>query len=214
MKHHPDKGGEPREDIVDVFKEVMALDEGCASGPSSPVLERASSSDWEMCMGGCGVPLKAGKWGVCGKCFKMGHKGRTEKCWEGYVFCRGCGTHVGAEKGVCGPCWEKEQALKGSSPSRGSSTPSPPPVSLSPPVDKVGTGRCVSGACVYYPVGFDVVGSDVHGREVEGAFLVDSFSQMVTESGSWDFYMSRMLLDVWQRTGRVFMAVCAGGSAL
>ena len=26
--------------------------------------------------------------------------------------------------------------------------------------------------------------------------------------------MSRMLLVVWQRTGRVFMAVCAGGSAL
>ena len=59
-----------------------------------------------------------------------------------------------------------------------------------------------------------VDGSDVHGREVDGAFLVDSFSQMVTESGSWDYYMSRMLLDLWQRTGRVFMAVCAGGSAL
>ena len=67
---------------------------------------------------------------------------------------------------------------------------------------------------MYYPDGYDVVGSDVHGREVDGAFLVDSFSQMVTESGSWDYYMSRMLLDLWQRTGRVFMAVCAGGSAL
>ena len=67
---------------------------------------------------------------------------------------------------------------------------------------------------MYYPDGYDIVGSEVYAREVEGAFLVDSFSQMVTESGSWDYFMSRMLLDIWQRTGRVFMAVCAGGSAL
>ena len=38
--------------------------------------------------------------------------------------------------------------------------------------------------------------------------------QMIKESGGWDYYMSRMLLNLWQRTGRVFMAVCAGGSAL
>ena len=253
LKHHPDKGGEPRDDIVDLFKELMALDEARASAVSTPVRERASpspSEEWETCMGGCGALLKAGGWGVCNGCYKSGHKGRTEQCSDGFVLCRGCGVHVKASVGACKPCLKKERQADGNpvdapavgfvlcrggcgahvKASRGVCKPcakvegesSPKDVRSPSPAGASGRrqetcargGRCASGAYVYYPDGYHVPGTAVYGREVEGAFLVDSLSQMVSESGGWDYYMSRMLLDVWQRTGRVFMAVCAGGSAL
>ena len=116
FKHHPDKGGEPRDDIVDVFKELMALDEAGASAVPTPVRERASpspSEEWETCMGGCGTLLKAGGWGVCNGCYKSGHKGRTEQCSDGFVLCRGCGVHVKASVGACKPCLKKERQADG-----------------------------------------------------------------------------------------------------
>ena len=69
-------------------------------GASSVVEEKT----WEACMGGCGVWLKGGGWGVCHGCYKKGHKGRTEECGEGFALCRGCGVHVKASVGACKPC--------------------------------------------------------------------------------------------------------------
>ena len=43
---------------------------------------------------------------------------------------------------------------------------------------------------------------------------MDSFSQLYADASRWDYYMGRMLLHVYKETGLVFMAVCAGGSAL
>ena len=51
------------------------------------------------------------------------------------------------------------------------------------------------------------------GKGVTGAFLVDSFFQFHVDAKTWDYYMGRMLLYLWEKTGRVYMAVCAGGSA-
>ena len=60
---------------------------------------------------------------------------------------------------------------------------------------------------MYYPDGYS-------NESVYGCFVVDSFAQMVKEDGSWSWYMTRMLTDMWKSTGRVYIAVCAGGSAL
>eukprot|EP00973_Karenia_brevis_P017875 2455195-Karenia_brevis.AAC.1 len=37
---------------------------------------------------------------------------------------------------------------------------------------------------------------------------------MIVNASTWDYYMSRMLRHLWEKTGKVFMACCAGGSAL
>ena len=75
-------------------------------------------------------------------------------------------------------------------------------------------GRRTSGAWVYYPDGYEANPIEFDGKQVEGAFLVDSFSQFYANASNWDYYMGRMLLHVYKETGLVFMAVCAGGSAL
>ena len=67
---------------------------------------------------------------------------------------------------------------------------------------------------MYYPEGYQVNREAFGGKPVEGVFLVDSYSQMVVDQWTWDYYMGRMLRHLWERTGKVFMAVCAGGSAL
>ena len=67
---------------------------------------------------------------------------------------------------------------------------------------------------MYYPEGYQVNRDAFGGKPVEGVFLVDSYSQMVVDQWTWDYYMGRMLRHLWERTGQVFMAVCAGGSAL
>ena len=71
-------------------------------------------------------------------------------------------------------------------------------------------GRHSSGAWVYYPDGYDSAADP----RVAGAWLVDSFSQFWKSEREWDYYMGRMLRSVWDSTGVVCMAVCAGGSAL
>ena len=38
--------------------------------------------------------------------------------------------------------------------------------------------------------------------------------QFHVDERTWDYYMGRMLLHLWRETGHVYMAVCAGGSAL
>ena len=43
---------------------------------------------------------------------------------------------------------------------------------------------------------------------------MDSFFQFHVDAKTWDYYMGRMLLHLFTKTGRVYMAVCAGGSAL
>ena len=75
-------------------------------------------------------------------------------------------------------------------------------------------GRRASGAWVYYPDGYEANPGDFNGKQVEGAFLVDCFSQFYADASRWDYYMGRMLLHVYIETGLVFMAACAGGSAL
>ena len=63
---------------------------------------------------------------------------------------------------------------------------------------------------MYYPDGYDSAADP----RVAGAWLVDSFSQFWKSEREWDYYMGRMLRSVWDSTGVVCMAVCAGGSAL
>ena len=52
-------------------------------------------------------------------------------------------------------------------------------------------------------------------QPVYGAFLIDSFSYMVDRSVGRrdDYYVARMLKELWQVTGYVFMAVYMGGAA-
>ena len=40
----------------------------------------AEEKTWEACMGGCGVWLKGGGWGVCSGCYKKGH-GTNRGMW-------------------------------------------------------------------------------------------------------------------------------------
>ena len=75
-------------------------------------------------------------------------------------------------------------------------------------------GRRPSGAWVYYPDGYETDVASFGGKNVTGAFLVDSFFQFHVDERTWDYYMGRMLLHLWKETGHVYMAVCAGGSAL
>ena len=75
-------------------------------------------------------------------------------------------------------------------------------------------GRRSSGAWVYYPDGYEADVGAFGGRGVAGAFLVDSLFQFYVDARTWDYYMGRMLLHLWEQTGCVYMAVCAGGSAL
>jgi len=75
-------------------------------------------------------------------------------------------------------------------------------------------GRRASGAWVYYPDGYEAGVSSFGGQHVTGAFLMDSFSQFHVDAKTWDYYVGRMLLNLWKQTGHVYMAVCAGGSAL
>ena len=76
--------------------------------------EHVSDADkWEQCMGGCGVWLKAGKWGVCAGCWRRGHAGRIQECEAAWVLCRGCGVHVKSSPGACKPCLREEAARSG-----------------------------------------------------------------------------------------------------
>ena len=72
-----------------------------------------------------------------------------------------------------------------------------------------------SRACIYYPEHYCVRPELYRHQKVIGCFLIDSLSQMVTEDGKcFDHYMERALTYLWETTGKVYMAVCAGGSAL
>ena len=52
-----------------------------APSPSFPQPARVVEEKvWELCMGGGGVWLKAGGWGVCKGCYKTGHVGRSFEC--------------------------------------------------------------------------------------------------------------------------------------
>ena len=75
-------------------------------------------------------------------------------------------------------------------------------------------GRRPSGAWVYYPDGYEADVGSFGGKSVTGAFLVDSFYQFHVDAKTWDYYMGRMLLHLDKQTELVYMAVCAGGSAL
>jgi hypothetical protein len=183
--------------------------------------EVSAGAAWEKCSGGCGTELKAGGWGVCNACYRNGVPGRAYECEPGFVLCSGCGVHVKASVGICRPCGQKKNTV--------------PEYVQSPALDKrnkrwarraVGVqqlvthfqletgGRRASGAWVYYPDGYEANPNEFNGKQVEGAFLVDSFSQFHANARQWDYYMGRMLLHVYKETGLVFMAVCAGGSAL
>ena len=67
--------------------------------PSTVATEHTSG--WELCMGGCGSWLKAGRWGVCKACHRAGHAGREYPCDEGFVPCRGCGVQVKEIRSIC-----------------------------------------------------------------------------------------------------------------
>ena len=52
------------------------------------------------------------------------------------------------------------------------------------------------------------------GQRVFGVFLVDSFYYFKKSKGAKKEYMEEMLSELWQQTGKVFMAVCSGGASL
>ena len=66
----------------------------------------------------------------------------------------------------------------------------------------------------YYPLHYQTDTGRYQNAAVTGAFLVDSFAYMRTTDGSCDEYMPRMLEHLYATTGKVFMALCKGGSAL
>ena len=76
-------------------------------------------------------------------------------------------------------------------------------------------GRRRYGVQVVYPDGYEQDAVALFDNQpVHGAFLIDSFSEMVDEAGKQDQYVGRMLKEVWRVTGWVFMAVYKGGAAL
>ena len=151
--------------------------------------EACAGTEWEECSGGCGVQLKAGRWGVCDRCYRTGVPARVHACEPGRIPCRGCGVHVKASVGICKPCAKKENTV--------------PAYGQSPPVRKRENrwarsaarvqqlvnsfqlepgGRRASGAWVYYPDGYEANPIDFYGKQFEGAFLVDSFSQFYADA--------------------------------
>ena len=80
---------------------------------------------------------------------------------------------------------------------------------------RVWPGKKKHGITVVLPEGYDRDPAAFEHQPVYGAFLVDSFSYMV-EHGSWrtEYYLARLLKELWLETGYVFMAVYCGGAAL
>ena len=66
----------------------------------------------------------------------------------------------------------------------------------------------------YYNLHYQTDTGRYQNAAVTGAFLVDSFAYMRTTDGFCDEYMPRMLEHLYATTGKVFMALCKGGSAL
>ena len=183
--------------------------------------EACAGAAWEKCSGGCGTPLKAGRWGVCKACYRNGVPGRVYDCEPGQSLCRSCGVHVKASVGICRPCGTKESTV----PEHVQSRTVPKRENrwgrraacvqqLVARFQLEPGGRRASGAWVYYPDGYEADVGSFGGKSVSGAFLVDSFFQFHVDATTWDYYMGRMLLRLWKQTGLVYMPVCAGGSAL
>ncbi len=76
------------------------------------------------------------------------------------------------------------------------------------PFQELKTGRRTAHFKVFRPEG---CAEDV---AVDGAFLVDSFYYFKRRSGSTEEYFPKLLAEIRQATGLVFIAVCSGGAAL
>ena len=94
------------------------------------------------------------------------------------------------------------------------------------PLPRLGVQTCclpkkgenyVDGKCAFvlYPTGYDGDQNGYfEGKLVTGCIVVDSFLELFDSNGDRHYVHEELLLDLYERTGQVFMAVARGGSAL
>ncbi len=105
----------------------------------------------------------------------------------------------------CAPCGPSVGATSSSSSSSSSASS---PSSRTVPAQELKSGRRTASFKVFRPEGC------AEGVHVDGAFLVDSFYYFKYRSGNKDEYLERLLAEIREETGLVFIAVCSGGAAL